>query len=493
MKKILALTLAVLMILSLASCGEKKAETPTEPAAQKSEYKLSDQVDEKTVVDGVMTLIDGKDPILKKSAASWLDTCVLYEVNVRQFTEEGTFKAFEGHLERLKGMGINTLWFMPIHPISETGRKGTLGSYYAVSDYKAVNPEFGTIDDFKHLVDKAHEMGFKVLLDWVANHTGWDNSWLKEHEDWYVRDESGKVVSPFDWTDVAKLNYDNYDMRAEMIRCMQYWVEDVGIDGYRCDHAIGVPNNFWNAAVYKLKSINSEIMMLAENSENIGLTEYAFDSCYNDGFYSHADTILGGVAVSSIKDAMAGSTQYAAGSFPMNYLDNHDKNSYEGSIVYRLENAYPALLALSYMAPGIPLIYTSDETAYDHELEFFEKDTVKWDDEPVYAPLITALSKLKTENKALASTSADITFHEPDNSKLFACSRSADGGAVYFIGSLSKEAMTGVTVDCGFEEATVVMHHDGAKLDTTEAKMTKADFEKKDYKPFEFYILVAEK
>ncbi len=494
MKKYLALLLAVIFILSFAACGEKSSQgTAAQSEPQRSEYKLSEQAEEKSVIDGVMTDIDGNDPVLQKTTASWLDACVLYEVNVRQFTEEGTFAAFEGHLDRLKSMGINTLWFMPIHPISEKERKGTLGSYYAVSDYKGVNPEFGTIDDFKHLVDKAHDMGFKVILDWVANHTGWDNVWLEEHEDWYARNAKGKIESPFDWTDVAKLDYNNYEMRAEMIKCMQYWVEEIGIDGYRCDHAVGVPARFWNAAVYKLKSINSEIMMLAEDSENRDLTQYAFDSCYNDGFYSYANTILGGVGVSAISEAMERSSQYLGDSFPMNYLDNHDKNSYEGSIVYRLENGYPALLGLSYMAPGIPLIYTSDETAYDHELEFFEKDAVKWDEEPVYAPLITALSKLKTDNKALASTNPEITFYEPDNSKLFACSRTKDGSTVYYIGSLSKEAIEGVGVDCGFEEATCVLHHDGETLDTAETKMTKNDFAAKDYKPFEFYILIADK
>ena len=191
MKKVLALLLALCLIVSLAACGSKGGDEETyatdigNSEAQTNEYQISEDVPEGSVVDGVMTYIDGGDPILQKTVAPWLDTCVLYEVNVRQYTEEGTFKAFEEHLERLKDMGVNTLWLMPIHPISETERKGTLGSYYAVSDYKGVNPEFGTIEDFQHLLDKAHEMGFKVILDWVANHTGWDNTWITEHDDWY--------------------------------------------------------------------------------------------------------------------------------------------------------------------------------------------------------------------------------------------------------------------------------------------------------------------
>ena len=247
MKKYLAIVLAVIMICGMAACGSKEnsadATAPTQVQAEtlKNDYVMSADALPETVVDGVMTEIVGNDPILKKTTASWVDTCILYEVNVRQFTEEGTFKAFEGHLERLKNMGVNTLWFMPIHPISETERKGTLGSYYAVDDYMAVNPEFGTLEDFQHLVDTAHEMGFKVILDWVANHTGWDNKWIEEHPDWYVHDENGEVTYPYDWYDIAELNFDNYEMRAEMIKCMQYWIEEVGIDGFRCDHVMGVP------------------------------------------------------------------------------------------------------------------------------------------------------------------------------------------------------------------------------------------------------------
>lgn len=492
MKKLLSLLIAALMILSLASCSAANNSSTENTEPQKQSYVLSDEVKEGSVIDGLMTDIDGKDKILSKTTASWLDTCVLYEVNVRQFTEEGTFAAFEQHLDRLKGMGINTLWLMPIHPISKTERKGSLGSYYAVSDYKGVNPEFGTIDDFKHLVEKAHGMGFKIILDWVANHTGWDNAWITEHPDWYKHDKNGKIESPYDWTDTAQLDYNNYEMRAEMIKSMQYWVEDIGIDGFRCDHAVGAPSAFWNAAVYKLKSVNSEIMMLAEMSGVSSMTKYAFDSCYNDAFYGQALSTQGGVAVSSIKDFMQANENYVTGSFPMNYLDNHDKNSYEGSIVGRFGDSYQTLLAISYLAPGIPLIYTSDEEAYDHEIEFFEKDTVKWDQEPVYAPLITALSKLKTENKALASTSFDIEFSETDNSKLFVFTRASGDSKVIYVGNLYYEELKDVGVKLDFDKVTCVMHHDGKTLDTEPEEMSGKDFEKRSYNPYEFYILTVD-
>ena len=485
MKKILAFLLALTMIFSLVACSTGT----TEIEVKKNEYTMSADPKEGSVIDGVMTDISISDPILEKTTASWLDTCILYEVNVRQFTEEGTFKAFEKHLERLKDMGINTLWFMPIHPISETERKGTLGSYYAVSDYTAVNPEFGTIEDFQHLVDKAHKMGFKVILDWVANHTGWDNAWVKEHDDWFMHGDSGEITSPYDWTDTAELDFENYEMRAEMIKSMQYWVEEVGVDGFRCDHAIGVPVSFWNAAVYKLKSINSEIMMLAEVSAAQSLTKYAFDTCYNDQLYGQALSIKGGVATSTIQQGIAINSNYVEGSFPMNYLDNHDKNSYDGSIVDRFGDTYEPLLALSFTAPGFPLIYTSNEQGYDHEIAFFEKDAVVWDKELKYEQFITDLSKIRTENKALYSTNTDLEILEVSNTHIFAFSRTSGNNTVVYISNLYFEEIKDASVDLPFENAKCVMHYDGTSFDTDVTDVTKADFENKAYNPYEFYIL----
>ena len=176
----------------------------------------------------------------------WSRNAVIYEVNMRQYTPEGTFKAFEAYLPQLKELGVDILWFMPIHPISELNRKGELGSYYAVKDYKAVNPEYGTLDDFKSIVDKAHSLGMKVILDWVPNHSGCDNAWVTEHPDWYVTDSLGKMYGPYDWTDVYKFDYSNKEMRAGMIDALQYWVRDLDIDGYRCDVAGEVPTDFWN-------------------------------------------------------------------------------------------------------------------------------------------------------------------------------------------------------------------------------------------------------
>ncbi len=490
MKRILALLLAVCMIGALAACssGKKDEKAEKEEEAKANAYTMSENIKDGSVIDGVMTDIKNDDPILKRTTPSWLETCVLYEVNIRQYTEEGTFAAFEKHLDRLKETGINTLWLMPIHPISKTNRKGSLGSYYSVTDYRDVNPEFGTMEDFKHLMTTAHDKGFKVILDWVANHTGWDNAWITEHKDWYKTD-NGKIVSPYDWTDTAQLNYNNYEMRAEMIKCMQFWVEEMGVDGFRCDHASGVPVSFWNAAVYKLKSINSEIMMLAEAGGNDVMTHYAFDSCYNDALFGQAKAVKGGVAVSTIQQSMQPNDLYAEGSFPMNYLDNHDKNSYEGTIVENYGKTYEPLLALSFLTPGMPMIYTSNEEGYDHMIEFFEKDTVKWDDEPKYAPLMAALSKIKTENAALNATNRDFNVLTKDEDYLFAFNRIN----VFYVANLYDKTLSDATVDLGAETTLkCVLHYDGATLDTKETTMSGSDFVKKSYQPYEFYILTVD-
>ncbi len=486
MKKVLAFLLIITIAFSLVSCSF------TSSTEKNDGYVISKDVPKKSIQKGVMTDIDSDNPILEKSYASWLDTCVLYEVNVRQFTQEGTFKAFEGHLQRLKDMGINTLWFMPIHPISETERKGTLGSYYAVDDYMAVNPEFGTMEDFQHLVDTAHEMGFKVILDWVANHTGWDNKWIDEHKDWYKLDDNGEVISPYDWTDVAQLDYDNYKMRAEMIKCMQYWVEEVGIDGFRCDHAIGVPANFWNAAVYKLKSINSEIMMLAETSATESLTAYAFDSCYNDNLYGQAVSVKDGIAPSMVLEGVTLDPNYPQMSFPMNFLDNHDKNSYEGSIVERYQKTFEPLLALTFISPGYPLIYTSNEQGYDHEIEFFEKDAVKWEENPKYAQFIKELSAIKSDNKALYSSSRDLEILETTNSHIVGFSRTSGNNKVIFLSNLYFDKVSDVEIDLGFEKAKCVLYYDGENFDFEDREISSKDFKDKTYNPYEFYVITVD-
>lgn len=223
----------------------------------------------------------------------WAKNAVLYEVNVRQYTPEGTFKAFEKHLPRLKAMGVDILWLMPVNPIGVKNRKGTLGSYYSIKDYLAVNPEFGTKDDLKELVNKAHDLGMHVIIDWVANHTSWDNNLITEHPDWYAHDSTGKIIPPVpDWTDVAGLNYKNKELREYMTNALIYWVREADIDGFRCDVAGMLPVSFWNEAVPKIKAIK-HVFMLAE-WETPEMHDTAFDMTYSWNAYQVMNAIAKG-------------------------------------------------------------------------------------------------------------------------------------------------------------------------------------------------------
>jgi len=237
---------------------------------------------------------------------SWIMQGNIYEVNVRQYTPEGTFQAFAKHLDRLKEMGVQTLWFMPINPISKTDRKGSLGSYYAVSDYTAINPEYGNMDDWKALVKQAHDKGFKVIIDWVPNHTGADHYWLQKHPDFYVRDSSGKAVSQFDWTDTRKLNFANAELHDTMISQMKYWVTETGIDGFRCDYAVGPTRSFWKDCLKELKAVKN-VFMLAE-TDSAWLHEVGFDATYAWPEFNMMKLIAAGKRNASAMDSVFNQT-----------------------------------------------------------------------------------------------------------------------------------------------------------------------------------------
>lgn len=376
----------------------------------------------------------------------WTKDAVIYEVNVRQYTEEGTFAAFAEHLQELKDMGINTLWFMPIHPISLTNRSGTLGSYYSVTDYRQINPEFGTKEDFKALVDQAHTMGFKVMLDWVANHTGWDCPWITEHPDWYTKDEAGKMISPLNmgWPDVADLNYDNEEMRSEMIACMKYWVENFDVDGFRCDYANGVLVDFWEAARQELEK-GKPMFMLAEDDTMVCLLNSAFDFNYNRNLYEALTNIARDTKKASVIKYYI-PENYPDGTYTMNFLDNHDMNAYENTIMGAYgRDALPAMFALIYTIPGIPMIYTGDEIGLDHSIAFMEKDTVDWDRSDVsYRTLLSKLAGIRAENQALHSGNygGGIQYMDLHDKDIFAFRREKDGNIVVCLFNLSKREKT---------------------------------------------------
>jgi cyclomaltodextrinase len=336
-----------------------------------------------------------------KKAKDWTSSNI-YEVNVRQFSAEGTFKAFETQLPRLKDMGVDIVWLMPIHPIGKLNRKGGMGSHYSVQDYKGVNPDYGTLDDFKHLVKKAHDLGMYVIIDWVANHTACDNVWIAQHPDWYSKDEKGNMKPPVaDWADVYDLNYDNADMQNAMIDALKYWIIETNIDGYRCDVAEMVPLDFWKKANTELHKLNKPIFMLAEG-ESPDLHKSGFDATY--GWTLHH--ILNDVSQKKktvadldnyFKEDLA---KYGKDAYRMYFTSNHDENSWNGTEFERMGAAVKACGVLAATTPGIFLMYNGQEAALHKRLKFFEKDPIEWSDYSMTL-FYQSLLKLKKAHPAL--------------------------------------------------------------------------------------------
>lgn len=309
----------------------------------------------------------------------WSYSAVLYELNIRQFTEEGTLNAAIERLPFLRSIGIDAIWLMPIYPIGVEGRKGRLGSYYSISDYKGVNPEFGTKDDFRAFVSAAHAMGIKILLDWVANHTARDARWITEQPaDWYERDENGVAKVPWDWTDTAKLNYANHDVWLGEIDAMRYWVEEFGVDGFRCDMAMLVPIEFWQEASWELHKLKSDIFMLAEAEED-NLFDRAFNMSYQwNVHHIMVDIAKGARRVWDLRNAIHFErARYPREAMRMSFTSNHDENSWSGSEQSRFGAALEIMTALTFLMPStMPLLYTGQEVGYDHSFEFFERDAI---------------------------------------------------------------------------------------------------------------------
>ncbi len=354
----------------------------------------------------------------------WSRDAVIYEVNLRQSTPEGTLEAFLPQIPRLKDLGVDILWFMPIHPISEDGRKGKLGSYYAVRDYKGVNPEFGNIDDFRKVVKTAHDNGMKVIIDWVPNHSGRDNAWVKNHPDWYVRNDKGEMYGPYDWTDVYKFDYSNPEMRKAMTDAMAYWLREADIDGFRCDVAMEVPVDFWNENRPQLEAVKPGIFMLAE-APDPELVEHAFDMDYNWPMKDLFSAIAATSGQYTFKDEKGNIKEfpekhasdifvrldeeaniYPGDSYMMNMTTNHDLNSWEGTEFDRLGNLRDAFAVLMYTLPGMPLIYTGQEVGMNRAFAFFDKDEAPdWNSGKDVTAFYQKLNKLKHERKELAAGS----------------------------------------------------------------------------------------
>ncbi|WP_298312832.1 alpha-amylase family glycosyl hydrolase [uncultured Aquimarina sp.] len=372
-----------------------------------------------------------------------MENAVIYEANIRQYSEEGSFKAFTKDIPVLKNLGVKVLWVMPIYPISTTKSKGSLGSYYAISDYTKVNPEFGTIEDFRELVKTAHDNGIYVVLDWVANHTGWDHVWLKEHPEFYTKNDKGEITHTVgtDWTDVADLNYDNKEMRAEMLKAMKYWVQEEGVDGFRCDVAGMVPVDFWDTTVSELKKIKP-VFMLAEGWEP-ELMENAFDMGYGWDTHHVMNHIAKGenTVAAWDKRMVQVDSMYAADDILMNFTSNHDENSWNGTVQERMGDSKELFAALSYMTPGMPLIYSGQEYDMDKRLLFFEKDTII-KKKGIFFPLYEKLGKLKNENPALHGGKNAASYSRIKTSiddKVLVFKREKEDNKVVFVANMTKE------------------------------------------------------
>jgi len=372
----------------------------------------------------------------------WSKNAVIYEVNIRQFTPEGTFNAFAEHLPRLQEMGVDILWLMPIHPIGEKNRKGSLGSYYSVKDYKDVNPEFGTMDDFRALVNKAHELGMYVILDWVPNHSSWDNPLIEEHPDWYTKDSLGNFVSPFDWSDVADLNYDSRGLRDYMTGALKFWIEEADVDGFRCDVAGMVPVDYWNEARPELDKLKP-VFMLAE-AEVPEHHDSAFSMSYGWEMHHIINQIAKGKmnAKHLHKYFLKNDSVFPQNSFRMYFTSNHDENSWNGTEYERMGDGAETFAALTYIVPGMPLIYSGQEAALNKRLRFFDKDTIEWNDYPLQ-DFYKTLNGLKHDNVALWNGFWGSDYYKiptTTDTAIFAVMREKDGNRVAGIFNLSPKS-----------------------------------------------------
>ena len=386
-----------------------------------------------------------KDP---RALPDWAKNATIYEVNVRQYTPEGTFEAFSNHLPRLQKMGVDILWFMPIYPISKTKRKGSLGSYYAVSDYRGINPEYGTMKDFDKMVGRIHDLGMHLILDWVPNHTGWDHRWISTHRNWYTQNDLGEIIDPIDpgtgkswgWTDVADLNFDNPQMRKAMIDQKLFWINQHGVDGFREDVAHGVPDLFWDEVAEAVFSTGKDVFMLAEAEVPSHRNSGNFHMGYGWSAHHLLNEIAHGKKSAQDLDAwLAEDRKKFQKGMAMHFTSNHDENTWAGTVFDRMGAAHKTLAALTFVFDGMPLIYGGQEEPLKKRLEFFEKDDIGFKSY-AYSDFYLRLATLKEENQAIWNGSHGGALKKMmDHPDIFAFEREKNGDKVIGIFNLSAE------------------------------------------------------
>ena len=372
---------------------------------------------------------------------SWANSAVIYEVNIRQYTPEGTFAAFAKHLPRLKQMGVDVLWLMPITPISFIKRQGSLGSYYACSSYTKINEEFGIINDFKSLVNAAHQLGLKVIIDWVANHTGCDHEWTKTNKDFYRLDADENFTERNGWNDVIDLNYDSAAMRNAIINAMKYWIKECDIDGFRCDMAHLVPLEFWNDARQKCDAIKP-LFWLAETEQ----MDYhnVFDVSYAWAWMHETEKLVKGEnSLNDVYNILHQYSQYPAGAKKLFFTANHDENSWTGTEYDKYGKFAKAFAVFTFTWQGTPLIYSGQEAANKKQLAFFDKDLIAFNNNFLLQNFYTTLSSL---HKLKAITDGEI-FILPTQNNAMAYLRKHNENVVLVMLNLSKQDRVKLTVN----------------------------------------------
>lgn len=390
----------------------------------------------------------------------WSHNAVIYEVNIRQYTPQGTFKAFEMELPRLQKMGVDILWLMPVNPLGQKNRKGSLGSYYSVRDYLAVNPEYGTKQDLTDMVKKAHELGMKVILDWVANHTSWDNPLITKHPGWYKKDSTGKIVPPVaDWSDVAALDYSQPALREYMTEALVYWIREADIDGYRCDVAGMMPIDYWNKAVPEIRKIKP-LFMLAEEEKPL-MHDTAFDATYSWDLFHAMNAVAQGKKPATVIDSVYREElkKYPKDAYRMRFTSNHDENSWNGTEFERMGEGARTFAVLTFTFPGIPLIYSGQESAMNRRLRFFDKDTIPWGNYPLES-FYTKLIELKKKHTLLNAGETGGDFIKVQTSRdqvVYAFIRRADKNQIFVLLNFSGQTQTaklkGTDYPGNYEEA----------------------------------------
>ncbi len=422
-----------------------------------------------------------------------ISSAVLYEANIRQYSNEGTFNAFAEDLPTLKKMGVKILWLMPINPISTTKSKGPLGSYYAVSDYTKVNPEFGTLEDFKNLVNRAHSLGIYVILDWVPGHTGWDHLWIKEHSDYYLKNRYGEIIDPIDfrtgksfgWTDVADLNYDNQEMRDMMREAMLFWVKETNIDGYRIDQAYAVPQEFYDRTFEEMRAIKPVFLLAETDIYHPGglVLIQKFNASYDwPGHHLSKDVAQGKRNANDFSRHIESTLRrYGMENIVVNFVSNHDENSWNGTVKESFGEAAHTFMALNFTLPGMPLIYSGQEYDLNKRLLFFEKDSFP-KQSGATMKLLQQLGALKNNHPALRSGKEGGTFKPIETSKsqqVLAFERTFEGDTLVVVANLSAQ----------YAQFTSPYEGTFKRYQDFKSKRLSSSYQY-DMKPWEFWILI---